>query len=283
MSTNNTKYINTGKPKIGGAIFTAPLGTALPTDSTSALNSAFKCTGFVTEDGVSDNLTRSTKDIKAWGGDTVMRIQTAFGDEFKWSFLQSNDPEVLAAIFGEGNVTGTPETGMTLKVNSEMVPSRAWVIETVLKDGGTKRVVIPNGTPAMSGEIKYSDQDAIVYPITVGALPDEQGNTHYEYTKAANAVDVPDTTLSALTIGSLTLTPQFSSSVTSYAVTTTNATDTVTATATDNEATVVIKNGSDTVTSGTAATWEAGANALTVTVTNDGYTQTYNVTVTKST
>ena len=135
----------------------------------------------------------------------------------------------------------------------------------------------------MSGEIKYADADAIVYPITVGALPDEAGNTHYEYTKFANAVDVPDTTLSALTIGSLTLTPQFSSSVTSYAVTTSNATDTVTATATDSGATVVIKNGSDTVTSGTAAEWSAGANALTVTVTNDGYTQTYNVTVTKST
>lgn len=283
MSTNNTKYINAGKPKIGGAIFTAPLGTTLPTDSTTALDPAFKNTGFVTEDGVSDNLTRSTKDIKAWGGDTVMRVQTAFGDEFKWSFLQSNDPDVLAAIYGEGNVTGTPETGMTLTVNSADVPNRAWVIDMVLKDGGTKRLVIPVGSAAMSGEIKYADADAIVYPITVGALPDEAGNTHYEYTKFANAVDVPDTTLSALTIGSLTLTPQFSSSVTSYAVTTTNATDTITATATDNEATVVIKNGSDTVTSGTAAEWSAGTNALTVTVTNDGYTQTYNVTVTKST
>lgn len=283
MATNNTKYINAGKPKIGGAIFTAPIGTAVPTSTEAQLAAAFKCTGFVTEDGVSDNMTRSTKDVKAWGGDTVMRIQTAFGDEFKWNFLQTNDPDVLAAIYGEGNVTGTPETGMTLTVNSSDVPNRVWVIDMVLKDGGKKRLVIPNGSATMSGEIKYADADAVSYPVTVGALPDEAGNTHYEYTRAANAVDVPDTTLSALTIGSLTLTPQFSSSVTSYAVTTSNATNVVTATATDSDATVVIKNGSDTVTSGEPAEWSAGTNALTVTVTNDGYTQTYNVTVTKST
>lgn len=282
MSLNNTKYINAGKPKLGGAIFNAPLGTALPTDSTSALAAAYKCVGFITEDGVSNNMNRTTNDVKAWGGDTVMRIQTGFSDDFSFSMLQSNDAEALAAVFGTGNVSGTLETGMTVTINSSDVPNRVWVIDMVLKDGGTKRIVIPNGSPTMSGEIKYSDQDAIGYPITVAALPDATGNTHYEYTKAGDAADVPDTTLAALTIGSLTLTPQFDSDTTSYAVTTANETDVVTATATDGDATVVIKNGTTTVTSGSAATWTAGANALTVTVTNDGYTKTYNVTVTKS-
>jgi hypothetical protein len=282
MSINNTAYINAGKPKIGGAIFTAPLGTAIPTNADAELAAAFKCTGFVTEDGVSDNMTRSTKDVKAWGGDTVMRIQTAFGDEFKWNFLQTNDPDVLAAIYGEGNVTGTPETGMTLTVNSQDVPNRIWVIDMVLKDGGKKRLVIPNGSATMSGEIKYADSDAVNYPITVGALPDTAGNTHYEYTKSGSASSIPDTTLSSLAIGGVTLVPDFHSQNTSYTAATTSATNTITAAATDNSATVVIKNGSDTVTSGEAAEWTAGTNNVTVTVTKGGYTRTYNVTVTKS-
>lgn len=282
MATNNTAYINAGKPKIGGAIFTAPLGTTIPTSADADLAAAFKCTGFVTEDGVSDNMTRSTKDVKAWGGDTVMRIQTAFGDEFKWNFLQTNDPDVLAAIYGEGNVTGTPETGMTLTVNSQDVPNRIWVIDMVLKDGGKKRLVIPNGSATMSGEIKYADSDAVNYPITVGALPDTAGNTHYEYTKSGSASSIPDTTLASLVIGGVNLVPDFFSQNTSYTAATTSATNTITAAATDNTATVVIKNGSDTVTSGEAAEWSAGTNAVTVTVTNGGYTRTYNVTVTKS-
>jgi len=96
--------------------------------------------------------------------------------------------------------------------------------------------------------------------------------------------ELPDTTLSALTIGSLTLTPTFSSSVTSYTATTTNDSDSITATATDStDATVVIKNGTTTVTSGTAATWSAGKNTVTITVTNEGETKTYTVEVTKGT
>ena len=282
MSTNNTAYINAGKPKIGGAIFTAQLGTTIRTNADAELAAAFKCTGFVTEDGVSDNMTRSTKDVKAWGGDTVMRIQTAFGDEFKWNFLQTNDPDVLAAIYGEGNVSGTPETGMTLTVNSQDVPNRICVIDMVLKDGGKKRLVIPNGSATMSGEIKYADADAVNYPVTVGALPDTAGNTHYEYTKSGSASSIPDTTLASLVIGGVDLVPDFFSQNTSYTAATTSATNTITAAAADNSATVVIKNGSDTVTSGEAAEWTTGTNNVTVTVTKGGYTRTYNITVTKS-
>ena len=36
------KYVTNAKPKVGGAIYSAPTGTALPTDATSALNAAFK-------------------------------------------------------------------------------------------------------------------------------------------------------------------------------------------------------------------------------------------------
>ncbi len=93
-----------------------------------------------------------------------------------------------------------------------------------------------------------------------------------------------NTKLSTLTIGSLTLSPAFDADIEAYTVTTTNATDAVTATAADSDAEVTIEvNGSE-HTSGTAATWESGANTVVVTV-SDGEdeptTNTYIVIVTK--
>ena len=62
-----------------------------------------------------------------------------------------------------------------------------------------------------------------------------------------------------------------------------NATNKVTATPTDESATVTIVLGESTeVTNGESATWAAGENTLTITVTNGGSEKVYTVTVTKS-
>lgn len=87
--------------------------------------------------------------------------------------------------------------------------------------------------------------------------------------------------LASLSIGSAALSPSFDAGIRNYTATTSNATNTVTATGADG-ATVVIKNGSTTVTSGSSATWEAGENTLTITATKSGLTTTYTVKVTKT-
>ncbi len=93
--------------------------------------------------------------------------------------------------------------------------------------------------------------------------------------------EIPDTTLSSLSIGSLTLDPVFSADATAYTATTSNATNTITAAATDSGATVAITVNGSTVESGSAASWNAGENAVEVKVTNGSYSKTYTVTVTK--
>lgn len=96
-----------------------------------------------------------------------------------------------------------------------------------------------------------------------------------------SAADV-EAALSSLTIGELILSPSFSSGTLEYTAATTSASDKITAAATASAATVVIKNGSTTVTSGSAASWAAGENTVTVTVTNGSNTRVYTVIVTKS-
>jgi hypothetical protein len=88
--------------------------------------------------------------------------------------------------------------------------------------------------------------------------------------------------LSSLTIGALSLTPEFDSGVTAYAVSTSNATNKVTAVAADENATIQILNGETEIENGSSATWEVGENTLTVKVTNGSAEKVYTVTVTKS-
>lgn len=88
--------------------------------------------------------------------------------------------------------------------------------------------------------------------------------------------------LSSLTIGALTLTPEFDADVTEYTVETSNATNKVTAVAADENATIQILNGETEIENGSSASWETGENTLTINVTNGSAEKTYTVTVTKS-
>lgn len=78
------------------------------------------------------------------------------------------------------------------------------------------------------------------------------------------------------------LTPTFDGGVYEYEATTSNATNTITATAYSADATVTILNGDTVVENGEAATWETGENVVTINVNHpDGSAGEYVVTVTK--
>lgn len=181
---NTKNNVSVGKPKITGAVWRAPANTTAPTDATTALGNTFICMGYVSGDGFKNTNSKEHTEIKAWGGDVVAVPLTSHSDKFTGTFIEALNTEVLKAAHGDANVTGDTTNGITVTVNSSDDTDHVYVVDMEMQNGLKKRIVIPMGRITEVGEVTYKDDDVIGYPLTISALPDNDGNTHYEYISA---------------------------------------------------------------------------------------------------
>ncbi len=175
--------VTAAKPASGGAVYRAPLGTTLPTNSTTAL-SGFTALGYCSEDGLTNNNTVTSDSLKAWGGDTVLTFQSDKEDTFSFTLLEALNADVLKTIYGEANVSGSLSSGISVSSKADEPTEYVWVFDMITRGNATKRIVLPDAKVTELGEISYSDTAAVGYQITLTAMA-KDGVTHYEYIKAA--------------------------------------------------------------------------------------------------
>lgn len=177
---NTATNVTTGKPKISGAVYVAPLTATVPTDATTPLGDDFVSLGYVSENGLENENSMDVSAIKAWGGMIVYRSLTELDDSFSLTLIESENVDVLKAVYGADNVTEA-DGKITINVKADDPDEKIWVFELSLRNGKAKRIVIPSGAVTSRDTITYNDSDAVGYGITVSAYPDADGNTHKEY------------------------------------------------------------------------------------------------------
>jgi hypothetical protein len=162
---------------VTGAVYFAPLGTTLPTDSSTALDEAFKPVGYLSEDGITETPEEDTTEIQAWqNGDVVRRVMTSHEIQYQFGMIESNEVS-LKAYYGNydnGNI----------KITGEQLPRQCMVIETIDQDKVRRRVV-PVAQVTERGEVNLVNDDAAAYDVTITGYPDSEGTKVYIYAPAA--------------------------------------------------------------------------------------------------
>lgn len=171
------------KPKVGGACHRASSASAsLPTDVSSALT-GFDSLGYISDEGLTNSNSPTSTNVKAWGGDNVLTTQTDKPDTFKFKLIEALDINVLKTVYGDDNVSGNLDDGIVVKANSKQLPELPYVFDMLLRDDVAKRTVIPRGQIQSIADIVHNDGTVLGYEVTILAIPDAAGNTHYEYMK----------------------------------------------------------------------------------------------------
>lgn len=147
---------------VSGEIFSAPLATTMPTDTSTALNAAFKGHGYVSEDGLVEKPEVGTKDIKAWQGAATVRTVTT---DVKWGYeftLIETKKENVELFYGT-TITQTVNHGTYTIPRGGTSGRKAWVIEII--DGvNIKRILVSDGEVFKAAETNYVSEDAVGYP-----------------------------------------------------------------------------------------------------------------------
>lgn len=172
---NNKGNITIGLPKEGGAIYVAPAGTALPTDGSTSLSSAYVNLGYISEDGVTMTTSEETDTIKAWGKDTVMVSQTDYTETVTYNLLETIRAAALQTVRGTDNVALGEDGSVKAVTTGEPLPHIVCVVETIQNNGSASpryhRIVYGDCQISdRSGDQTYNNSDPVTYPVTITAF-----------------------------------------------------------------------------------------------------------------
>lgn len=152
-----------------GTVWIAPVGTTLPTDSTSSVNAAFVNAGFLT-DGFEVTQEYKTKDVEVWQSlEIVRQFPTNISRMVSFEAVEHNKQTVSMA-WGGATITKGTGGAYSISIPSTYINSEyACVLD--LSDGSVnQRIVLPRVTLNSLPKITAGRQDTIKYDFELQVL-----------------------------------------------------------------------------------------------------------------
>ena len=186
--TSEVAEIAAPSPRVSGGVRWAPLGTPLPTDSTTLLedvDDAYITLGRVKDDGIKRTEDRANSKVYDWGGNTIAILQTQFGIMIQFNLLQLMNADVQRVAHGIDNVEVDPATAtkgkeISVKVNNRLLDTGIWVFESYYQKM-KGRLVLPYARPTKVDGPTWSHKEIASYSITLESMPDNDNQHAYEY------------------------------------------------------------------------------------------------------
>ena len=178
MATPNTAKVAVLEGAVTGAIFVAPVTTALPTDGTSTL-SGYECLGFTSDDGVTITESTSNNSLRVWEGHTEVRnTRTEYTEQISFTPVECNE-SVAKLLWGDNAVTVGAGGNLTIKHHGKAMDPVHIVIEAIPFAGGIARYCC-KAQLTERGDVTGNGQDFAGREATFNCL-DENGSTMVEY------------------------------------------------------------------------------------------------------
>lgn len=178
-TANSTDNVSSTKGVRGGYIFVAPVGTTLPTDYSTALPPAYKCLGFISEDGYVETVDSDSEDLVDMNGDLMDSPQTSRVESAQLTLAEIK-AMTLKLMYGDENVTDKAGV-ITVKHNGNSNGTWVVVLDLLLKNNRKWRKAVPLFQCSELDDLTLAVGELAARALTAKYLTDESGNTCYDY------------------------------------------------------------------------------------------------------
>ena len=163
--------VKLGLGRASGMFYHAPAGTALPTDPTAELASAWTHVGDVSDAGITLTLNKTTENIKNWAN-VVKRVIMTEHSETVQAPIMDTTAESLETVVGSGNVTTASGVTTVNLSDGALPPEEAFL--WVMKDGDDMMMIgCSRGQVSSVDNVTFAPGDPIRWTPTITAMGEE--------------------------------------------------------------------------------------------------------------
>lgn len=166
-----TNAVNIGKGRASGMFLTATSGTALPATLTdTTLGSWGDVVGYISDEGMTLNLSRDKENIKDWAN-VVRRVVLTDHEESASGSCISTTADALTALFGADAVTTATNT-TTVNLSASDLPAAAAFLFVMVDGDDVLAFGCSEGQISVADNVSFAPGDAIEWPFEVVAMGD---------------------------------------------------------------------------------------------------------------